>query len=365
MLIFWDDPTDEASYITSDLVISIFGLNVYPVPSPFWCLYLHCNSDINRHWQLGSYAILYGISNDLLCGMGFSAYTLTVPFFGACVVVSFKIIEVFLSWSGLVCLSVEVSTLLFCIGHSDPGVPCEGISLNGSKLSIHQLNMPVLAFGSHSAYLSSLGILCVVRLRLDLSSFFPPPNVGFCSLVVAIGSLGEGVKEVWVMMMGDRFSFYTCCYLCLNVNSEVEVTSALLRCLWSGKIQHFPRSATKEWSLLSLLKIADVWNLPAKIVSLALECVVFFYRFSFLVQMCMFFDDPVDEIPCVERTKLGKILKWGLPALHVTLPFIPLLAAIGSYKAVNSSFHGAIAYRAVNYSFHGVPVFCTFALRFL
>ncbi|WMV08251.1 hypothetical protein MTR67_001636 [Solanum verrucosum] len=31
---------------------------------------------------------------------------------------------------------------------------------------------------------------------------------------------------------------------------------------------------------------------------------------------------------------------WVSSALHVTLSFIPLLAAIGSYKATNSSFHG-------------------------
>ncbi|WMV08543.1 hypothetical protein MTR67_001928 [Solanum verrucosum] len=33
-------------------------------------------------------------------------------------------------------------------------------------------------------------------------------------------------------------------------------------------------------------------------------------------------------------------MTWVSSALHVTLSFIPLLAAIGSYEAVNSSFHG-------------------------
>jgi len=33
--------------------------------------------------------------------------------------------------------------------------------------------------------------------------------------------------------------------------------------------------------------------------------------------------------------------------LHVTLPFIPLLAAIGSYKAVNSSFHGGTLFLSI------------------
>ncbi|WMV08554.1 hypothetical protein MTR67_001939 [Solanum verrucosum] len=83
--------------ISSD--ISVCPFLVHPVSLPFWCLCLHCNLDITRHYQV-SYAILFGIAILISLGTG-KGRVCTLHFncsllFVLAVVRSFKIRKFFL-----------------------------------------------------------------------------------------------------------------------------------------------------------------------------------------------------------------------------------------------------------------------------
>lgn len=95
----------------SDLVISKFGFSV----SLSLCTPCLCRSNawactaiwISPGPGKGCNLVWHLSWSSLLCGMGFADCTLSVPFFlCSSVVGSFKISEIFLLWSSLVCLNV-------------------------------------------------------------------------------------------------------------------------------------------------------------------------------------------------------------------------------------------------------------------